>query len=180
MAIFFKLRRFIYIAMMSVVNFMMTIVPISFGRILILKILGVKIGQGVTIGRGVRLDFPWRLSIGDNCYIGSFVYLDCRGGFITINKGSDISEGALIYTLSHDIQSADLSEKCGDVVVGERVWICARAIVLPGTRVGMGSVLSANSVFSGAAPEFTLLIGNPARNVKKLNVTRASRVRNWR
>jgi putative colanic acid biosynthesis acetyltransferase WcaF len=180
MAIFLKLRRIIYVLVMSVVNFMLAVVPLNRSRLIILKILGVKVGCSVTIRRGLRLDFPWRLTIGDNCYIGSFVYLDCRGGFITIGNSSDISEGALIYTLSHDIQSDDFGGKCGDVVVGERTWICARAIVLPGTRIGVGSVLSANSVFSGIAPSFTLLIGNPAQHVKKLNVTRASHVRNWR
>lgn len=180
MAIILKLRRFTYIFAMSAINFMLAVVPFNLCRLIILKIIGVKIGRSVTIMRGVRLDFPWRLTIGDNCYIGSFVYFDCRGGSIAIGKNSDISEGALIYTLSHDIQSDDFVAKSGDVVVGERNWICARAIVLPGTRLGEGNVLSANSVFSGIAQSFTLLIGNPALPVKTLNSNRASRVRNWR
>jgi putative colanic acid biosynthesis acetyltransferase WcaF len=164
---------------MSTVNFLLAVFPLNISRLLILKIMRVKIGRNVTIERGLQVEFPWRLSIGDNCYIGKFVYLDCRGGFINIGSSSDISNGALIYTLSHDIQSTDFGTKRGNVVIGERNWICARAIVLPGTSMGIGNVLGANSVFSGVSKNFTLLIGNPAQPVKKLNPTRASHVRNF-
>jgi acetyltransferase-like isoleucine patch superfamily enzyme len=179
MAIFLNLRRFAYILLISGVNFLLAVVPFNTFRLLILKILRVKLGRNVIVKRGVHLDFPWRLSIGDNCHIGNSVYLDCRGGLIKIGSNSDISDGALIYTLSHDIQSTDFGLKSGDVVIGERNWICARAIILPGARMGVGNVLGANSVFSGVVTNFTLLIGNPAQPVKNLNPTRASNVRNW-
>jgi len=117
------------------------------------------------------------LTIGANCHIGKFVYLDCRGGTIVIEQDSDVSEGAIIYTLSHDIQSENFCTKKGDVLIGARSWICARAIVLPGACIGKGNVLSANSVFSGASSEYNLLIGNLAKPVKKLLSNRASRVR---
>ena len=174
---FYKIRRSAYVVGMVVINFMLAIVPFSAMRLLILKIVGVKCGRHVTIERGIRLDFPWRLTIGENCYIGKLVYFDCRGGSITIGENSDISEGALIYTLSHDIQSEEFCVKSGDVVIGSRNWICVRAIVLPGTRLGVGNVLSSNSVFSGTSVDFSLLVGNPAEPVKKLNSNRASRVR---
>ena len=173
----FKLRRAGYVVTMGTINLLLKIVPFSKMRFFILKVAGVKFGHRVTIERGVRLDFPWRLTIGKNCYIGKHVYFDCRGGFITIGEDSDISEGALIYTLSHDIQSEDFCVKSGDVVIERRSWICARAIVLPGARLGVGSVLSSNSVFSGASADFLLLVGNPAQPVKQLNSNRASRVR---
>lgn len=177
MGFIFKLRRFAYVISMGVVNFLLAITPFSAIRLLILKGVGVKCGRNVTIDRGVRFDFPWRLTIGKNCYINRHVYFDCRGGFITIGESTDISEGALIYTLSHDIQSADFAVKSDDVFIGNRNWICARAIVLPGARLGVGNVLSCNSVYSDIAGDFSLLVGNPAKPVKQLNFNRASRVR---
>lgn len=177
MTLLSKLRRTAYVVAISTVNFLLEIVPFSKVRLLILKVVGVKCGDHVTIESGIRLDFPWRLTIGKNCYIGKYVYFDCRGGSITIGEDSDISEGALIYTLSHDIRSEDFRAKSGDVIIGRRSWICVRAIVLPGARLGMGGVLSANSVFAGVSDDFLLLVGNPALPVKQLNSNRASRVR---
>jgi putative colanic acid biosynthesis acetyltransferase WcaF len=170
-------RRFIYVTAMSSVNFLLKIAPFSVLRLIILKLVGVKCGWNVTIGRAVRLDFPWRLSIGSNCYIGRDVYFDCRGGLISVGENTDISEGVFIYTLAHDIQSDCFCVKSGDVHIGNRNWICARSIILPGARLGIGSVLSANSVYSGSSDNLSLLVGNPAKTVKKLNSDRASRVR---
>lgn len=163
--------------MMSVANFLLEIIPVNNVRLIILRILGVKLGRGVIVERGVRFDFPWRLTIGDKCYISKSAYLDCRGGRILIGDQSDISEGATIYTLSHDINSDDFSTKADDVIIGNRNWICAHTIILPGARLGVGCVVAANSVFSGVAPNFTLLGGVPAKLIKKLNPDRASRVR---
>lgn len=177
MAFFLKLRRSGYVLAMSIANGLLAVMPCNALRLLILKALGVKYGRRVMLERRVRLDFPWRLAIGNNCYISRQVYLDCRGGRITIGDDSDISEGASIYTLSHDIQSPDFAPKRGDVSIGSRNWICARAIVLPGARLGVANVLGASSVFSGSSPDFSLLVGNPARHVKQLDAARATRVR---
>ena len=178
MALIFKLKRFTYVIAMDAINLMLFIAPVSSIRLLILRAIGVKCGHRVEISRGIRLDFPWRLTIGENCYIGKNVYFDCRGGSIDIGDNTDISEGALIYTLSHDIQSENLGVKSGDVFISKRCWICVRAIVLPGTRLGVGNVLSANSVYSGISSNFSLLVGNPAKSVKLLNPNRANSVRN--
>lgn len=177
MRFFFQIRRFLYIIFISFVNFILHFTPSNFLRLCVMRLAGVRLGRGVRVDRGVRLDFPWRLRVGSNCCIGPSVYLDCRGGAIVIGPNSDISEGAVIYTLSHDIQAADFSVKKGEVLMDGRNWICARAVVLPGARLGLGSIVSVNSVFSGAAGGFELLVGNPAVSVKKLSEARASRVR---
>lgn len=177
MALLLKLRRWGYVVTMGMVNSLLAVLPFNALRLLILKGAGVKVGRRVVLERRVRFDFPWRLTIGSNCYISKHVYLDCRGGRINIGEDSDISEGALIYTLSHDIQSPDFAPKRGDVLIGKRNWICARAIVLPGARLGIANVLSVSSVFSGASSDFSLLVGNPAQHVKHLDPARASRVR---
>jgi putative colanic acid biosynthesis acetyltransferase WcaF len=177
MKLFFIIRRFLYIILINLINIILYIAPFNFLRLCAMRLSGVRLGCGVRVGRGVRLDFPWRLRVGSNCCIGPSVYLDCRGGAIVIGANSDISEGALLYTLSHDIQSDDFCIKKGEVLIDGRNWICARAVVLPGSRLGLGSVLSVNSVFSGSAGEFELLVGNPAVSVKKLSEARAARVR---
>lgn len=56
------------------------------------------------------------------------------------------------------------------VVIGDDVWIGMDAIILPGTQLGSGCVVSAGAVVSGIFPANTVLAGNPARAVKKLEV----------
>ncbi len=177
MEIIFKMKRNLYVVLITVVNFLLAVTPLNKLRLIILFFVGVRFGRHVVVERNVKIDFPWRLKIGDNCYISSGVYLDCRGGVINIGDDSDISQGAIIFTLSHDIQSKDFAPKCGDVIVGCRSWVCARSIILPGTTLGIGNVLGANSVFSGSAPDFSLIIGVPARVVKMLSNQRATHVR---
>lgn len=153
------------------------IAPFNFLRLAIFYLAGVKYGKGLILKRNIRLDFPWRLKIGDNCYISEGVYLDCRGGSIDIGDTCDISLESIIFTLTHDIESLNFSPKKGNVVINARCWICARSIVLPGTEVGRGCVLAANSVFSGQSEEFSLLVGMPAKPVKKLNINRSTNAR---
>lgn len=55
----------------------------------------------------------------------------------------------------------------GDTVVGNDVWIGQNVTVLPGSRIGDGAVIGANSVVSGEIPPYTVAVGNPCRVVKK-------------
>jgi acetyltransferase-like isoleucine patch superfamily enzyme len=55
------------------------------------------------------------------------------------------------------------------VVIGEDVFIGAGAFVLPGTRVGNGSVVAAAAVVRGDIPAYVVVAGNPARVVKSLH-----------
>lgn len=56
------------------------------------------------------------------------------------------------------------------ISIGDDVWIGMDAIILPGTQLGNGCVVSAGAVVSGVFPPHTVLAGNPARAVKKLEV----------
>jgi acetyltransferase-like isoleucine patch superfamily enzyme len=55
-----------------------------------------------------------------------------------------------------------------EVIIGDDVFIGARAVVLPGTRVGSGSVVGAGAVIKGEFPERVLIAGNPGRVVRVL------------
>ncbi|MCD4486149.1 hypothetical protein LQR31_16885 [Chromobacterium vaccinii] len=174
------LRRLSYVILIELANSLLLILPFSILRVNFIRLLGGKIGAGTIIKRGVKLDFPWKLTIGKNCHISSSVYLDCRGGLIIIGNNSDISEQANIYTLSHDINSIYFCPKGKDINIGERVWICARSIVLPGSIIEDGCVIGANSVFSGHAESNALYQGVPCTKIKLLNIQRATQVRSER
>jgi maltose O-acetyltransferase len=89
-----------------------------------------------------------------------------------IRTGSDVSIGpeASLLTLGHDPQSPDFHDKGGDIIVGDRVWIGYRAIVLPGVTIGEGAVVGAGSVVTRNVEPYTIVAGNPARQIGERSI----------
>lgn len=54
------------------------------------------------------------------------------------------------------------------VTIEDHAWICARAIVLKGVRIGRGAIVGAGAVVTADVPPFTLAAGNPARVIRTL------------
>jgi virginiamycin A acetyltransferase len=55
----------------------------------------------------------------------------------------------------------------GDTVIGNDVWIGQNAVILPGVRIGDGAIIGANSVVGSDVDPYTVVVGNPARPVRK-------------
>lgn len=55
----------------------------------------------------------------------------------------------------------------GDTVIGNDVWIGQNALILPGTRIGDGAIIGANSVVGGEVAPYTVVVGNPAKLLRK-------------
>lgn len=52
------------------------------------------------------------------------------------------------------------------VTIGKSVWFPWRVFVMPGSVVGDGSVIGANSLVSGEIPPYSLAVGSPAKVIK--------------
>lgn len=114
------------------------------------------------------------LSIGDRCNIGEYNHITCSN---RIKIGNDVLTGrwVTITDNSHgDNSFSDLNKSPiqrnivskGCVEIGDKVWIGDKATVLPGVKIGEGSVVAANSVVTKDVPPFSVVAGNPARLVK--------------
>jgi acetyltransferase-like isoleucine patch superfamily enzyme len=55
-----------------------------------------------------------------------------------------------------------------EIRVGEDCWIGGNAMLLPGVTIGRGCVVGAGSVVTKNVPDFTIVAGNPARIVRKI------------
>ena len=55
----------------------------------------------------------------------------------------------------------------GDTVIGNDVWIGQKAVILPGVQIGDGAIIGANSVVGSNVAPYTIVIGNPARVLRK-------------
>lgn len=125
-------------------------------------------GHNVNIERGAT--FSRKTIIGNNSGIGE----NCRlQGTVTIGDNVMMGQDVLIFTSNHSFERTDIpmqeqgyqGEK--PVVIGNDVWIGARAIVLPGVTVGDGCIIGAGSVVTKDVPPYTIIGGNPARVLKE-------------
>lgn len=55
----------------------------------------------------------------------------------------------------------------GDTIIGNDVWIGQDARILPGVKIGDGAIIGAFAVVGSDVPPYTVVVGNPARVVKK-------------
>lgn len=55
----------------------------------------------------------------------------------------------------------------GDTVIGSDVWIGRESVIMPGVKIGDGSIVAAYSVVAGDIPPYTVAGGDPARPIKK-------------
>lgn len=131
----------------------------------ILRLFGASIGQKVVIKPNVKIKFPWRLTIGAYSWIGEGVWIDNLTN-VTIGRHVCISQNVQMVTGNHafDISSFDLMFK--PIVIEDRVWIGARALIAPGVTCGRGSVLLMGSVLLKRMLQNSVYCGHPAKFYK--------------
>tara|TARA_B110000908_G_C10176450_1_gene413464 strand:+ start:277 stop:756 length:480 start_codon:yes stop_codon:yes gene_type:complete len=142
--------------------------PSSYIRKLTLKCFGALIDKGVNIYSSVEVRSPKNLKIGEHSVIGERVLLDSRKG-LTIGSNVNISTEAMIWTLHHDKNSPQFEAVGKKVVIDDYSWICARAIILPGVKIGKGAIVGAGCVVSKDVGEYEIVAGNPQRVVGHRN-----------
>jgi maltose O-acetyltransferase len=128
--------------------------------------IGVRIGDHSSIHRNCRFYLPNRVCIGNNSVILRDVLLDGRMGLV-IGSNVNISEGVVIFSLQHDLSSPDFKQRGARVEIGDRVFIGARAIILPGVVIGNNAVVAAGAVVTHEVPPYTIVGGVPARVIGK-------------
>lgn len=136
-------------------------------RMTYLKTYLAEVGVGTSVQMGCQFLNGRKVHLGDRNVINFGCLFD--GRHYQIRTGCDVSIGpeASILTLGHDPQSLEFSDKGGDVIIGDRVWIAYRAIILPGVTIGEGAVVGAGSVVTKDVEPYTIVAGNPARVVNK-------------
>lgn len=140
--------------------------PSSTFKVWVLRRFGAKIGQQVRIKPGVRVKFPWRLTIGDYVWIGEKAWLDNLAP-ITLESHVCLSQGVYLCTGNHDWSHPDFKLAPAPIYIEQGSWIAAQAMVGPAVTVGQGAVLSLGSVTGRSLQPMTIYAGNPAQPIKE-------------
>ena len=119
--------------------------------------------------RHVTHHYEWiedRLIIGKFCQIAAGVEFVMNGANHQMNAVTTFP----FYTLEgwnmQPPARTDLPLK-GDTVIGNDVWIGQNAVILPGVQIGDGAIIGANSVVGGDVDPYTIVVGNPAKALRK-------------
>lgn len=132
----------------------------------LLRLFGAKIGKGLIIKIKVRIKNPWRLVIGDHCWIGESVWIDNLEN-VFIGNNVCLSQESMLLTGNHDYTLSDFPYKLGGIILENGVWIGAKSVVCPGVVCKSHSILTVCSVATKELNEWTIYSGNPAVDVRK-------------
>lgn len=137
-------------------------IPIHFIRCFFYRTAGVKMGKGSTIHMGCNFFKPSGVSIGEDTIVGDHAFLDGRAP-LRIGSHVAIASQVLIYNSEHDIQSDDFQAIEEPVEIGDYVFVGARAIILPGVKIGRGAVVASGAVVTKDVPDFIIVGGVSAK-----------------
>lgn len=126
-------------------------------RIKLLRLFGASIGQRVLIRQGVRIHWPWKLTVGDDVWIGVDAWL-LNLEPITIGSNVCVSQAALLCTGSHLSDSESFEFDNAPIVIHDGVWIAARSTVLRGVTIGAGAVIGATALVTRDVPPDTRVL----------------------
>jgi len=132
----------------------------------LLRMFGAKVGAGVVFKTKIRIKNPWRLTIGNNCWIGESVWIDNLED-VVIGSNVCLSQGAMLLTGNHDYTLMSFPYRLGKIVLEEGVWIGARAVVCPGVTCKAYSILTVSSVANKQLDEYGIYAGNPAGFIRE-------------
>lgn len=153
----------------------------------------LRIGPGTRIGDGVRFRLHGgAIDIGPDCDIRAGCVLNVTGGTMRLVGPNTVSwscvihcaedvhlsrwvyvgEGATIIDSSHYHSSPEewsyRNSRSSAVWLGEDVWVCAKATITSGVRIGDRSIVAANSVVVKDSDEHQFLSGVPVREPREL------------
>ena len=155
-------------------------------RAVLERLLGT-VGADVWIEPPFFCDYGKHITIGDDSFVNvNCVFLDSA----RIHIGSQVlvGPGVQLLTVSHPLGAAERIVPAEErdparapyrtfarpIVVGDRVWLGAGSIVLPGVTIGTNTVIGAGSLVTADIPPDCLAYGQPCRVQRQLDSTRTT------
>jgi maltose O-acetyltransferase len=128
------------------------------------------VGEATVIMPLFTCDYGYNIHLGRNVFINYHcIFLDCA----RIDIGNDVQIGPAVqlYTAEHPLDPVvrrSYRESARPIRIGHDAWIGGAAVLLPGVTIGDRSVVGAGTVVVRDVPPDTVVVGNPARVVRKL------------
>lgn len=123
---------------------------------------------------------PLAMDYGTNIRLGEGVFINFNSVFldtclITVGSRTLVGPNVSFYSATHPLDPALRNGTRGpelgkEIHIGEDCWIGGNVSILPGVTIGRGSVVGAGSVVTKSVDDFTVVAGNPARVIRKVEI----------
>lgn len=134
-----------------------------------LNMFGAHVSYRASIHPGSKIDYPWRLRMGEYSSLGKHTWVYCLDR-ITIGDSSCIGQDVYLLTGSHDVNSLQFDLVTKPIIIGSGVWVSTDCTILPGVVLADMTVVGAGAVVTKSTEENDIIGGNPARFIKKRKI----------
>ncbi|WP_211357747.1 acyltransferase [Colwellia demingiae] len=132
------------------------------------------VSEGTWFNVNKRIDAEIGIEMGHNCYIGKRNFFS-SGKEIII--GDFFMSGINCSFLGSDHKFEDPlvpymftgTTDCNAIIIGDNVWLGANVTIIGDVTIGHGSIIGANSLVTRTIPPFSLVVGSPARVIKRFD-----------
>lgn len=131
-----------------------------------------EMGEGSVVNTPLTAIRPHNVKIGKNVIVMPGCLMMSAGG-ITIGDETMIAANVQLISNNHDLYERQIIT-CKPIHIGKNVWIGAGATILPGVRIGDNAIVGAASVVTKDVEADTIVVGNPARCIKRIPPLTAS------
>lgn len=129
------------------------------------------VGDGTYIRPPFHVDYGFNIRIGAHGFANlGLVALDVAP--ITIGEHVQIGPNVQLLTPTHPVEPGPRREKwegAGPITIGDNVWLGGGAIVLADVTIGDDSVVGAGAVVTRDVPAGVVVVGNPARILRRVD-----------
>lgn len=126
----------------------------------LLRAFGARVTDDVNIREEVHIQWPWHLRIDGPTWIGQGVFI-LSVAEVHIERDVCLSQDVMVCAGSHDRNDPGFEHVNTPVRIERGAWLCARAIVLPGTTVGDHAVVGAGAVVRGSVGSSEIVASPP-------------------
>ena len=134
-------------------------------KVILLRLFGAKLGKGVIIKPRVNIHFPWKLTVGDDVWIGEEAFL-LNFEPLVIGNNVCISQRAFLCGGNHNYKMPSMPYRNGSITLEDGCWIGANCFIGPNLIIGVDTVVSAGSVVTKSLSSNGVYRGNPVQFVK--------------
>lgn len=134
-------------------------------RVFLLRLFGAKIGLHVKIRSSVKITYPWKVTVGDYCWIGDDCVLYSLGN-IFIGKNVAVAHKVYFNTGGHLYQKKSFDIFSKSIYIEDECWITNDVYIAQGVTVGKGTIIGARSSVLKNLPPGKICVGTPAKPIK--------------
>ena len=141
----------------------------------------LTVGPGAAISPNAVFSNAQNIVIGARISLGARCHLWAGPGRGRIVIGDDVLFGPEVMVTAATYRHGDGQPVTAqamdeaDVEIGSDVWLGTRAVVLPGARIGEGSIVGAGALVRGTIPPFSIAVGAPARVIGRRRIAEGAR-----